>query len=108
MSCQGSLCGVVANVLDCNIVVSEFKLKSHYCVDFKINTHGKDIKPSYTPSYMLNSTTTVQLKGWIWHLIPHAGGYDIKKAKRITVCLKIFPLQIVCLQVYIYINKNWH
>ena len=36
-----SLYVVVANVLDCNIIVSEFKLQSCYYVLFWINTLGK-------------------------------------------------------------------
>ena len=34
---------VVANVLDCEIVVSEFKLQSYYYVLFRTNTLGKNM-----------------------------------------------------------------
>ena len=37
---ENVLC-VVANMLDCIIVVSEFELKKHYCVYFWTNTIGK-------------------------------------------------------------------
>ena len=55
---QGSPYNVVANVLDCNIIVSEFKLHLHYYVHFWTNTLGKDMKP-FIPS--ANSITTVLL-----------------------------------------------
>ena len=32
---QGSPCGVVVNVLDSEIVVSEFELQSRYCIHFE-------------------------------------------------------------------------
>ena len=38
-------CDVVANELDCDIVVSEFELKSRYHVYFRTNTLGKDMNP---------------------------------------------------------------
>ena len=34
---------IVANVLNCDIVVREFKLQSWYCIDFRTNTIGKDM-----------------------------------------------------------------
>ena len=40
---ERSSCGVVANVLDCDIVVSEFELQSRYYIPFQTNTLGKDI-----------------------------------------------------------------
>ena len=52
--------GVVANVLDYNIVVSEFKHQLHYYVHFQTNI-------SLYAHYMLNSTTTVLLQRWLWH-----------------------------------------
>ena len=39
----GSPRDVVVNVLDCNIVVSEFEFQSCYYVDFPTNTLGKDM-----------------------------------------------------------------
>ena len=45
----------MANMLDCNIMVSQFKLKSHYNINFQTNTLGKGINPT---CYELNSTTT--------------------------------------------------
>ena len=36
---------VVVNVLDCDIIVSEFELQSGYCVYFRINILGKSINP---------------------------------------------------------------
>ena len=37
----GSPCGAAANVLDYEIVVSEFKLQSCYYIHFQTNTLGK-------------------------------------------------------------------
>ena len=42
--------GVVANVLDCNIVVSEFELQSCYYVHFQ--TLGKSVNPLIPAPYM--------------------------------------------------------
>ena len=47
----------MANVLDCDIVESEFELQLFYYVYFWTNTLGKSMKP--IPSYGLNSITTV-------------------------------------------------
>ena len=41
----------VANVLDSDIVVSEFELQSRYYVQFRINTLGKCMNP-FIPSAM--------------------------------------------------------
>ena len=38
-------CGVVAKVIDSDIVVSEFKLQSRYYVLFRTNTFENGIKP---------------------------------------------------------------
>ena len=40
---ERNLRGVVANVLDCNIVVSEFELQSRYYVHFHTNTITKSM-----------------------------------------------------------------
>ena len=48
--------GVVVNVQDCDIVVSEFELNSHYYVHFRTNTLGKGMNP-FVLSYGLNSST---------------------------------------------------
>ena len=46
----GSPYGLVANVQDCNIVASEFKLRSCYYVHFQTKTFGKDINPFLPPT----------------------------------------------------------
>ena len=38
---QGSLHGVVTNMLDCDIIVNGFELQSHYYNHFQINTLGE-------------------------------------------------------------------
>ena len=49
-----SLCGEVANELDYNIVVSEFKLQLHYYIHF----WAKESYEAFYPlSYSLNKTT---------------------------------------------------
>ena len=40
---RGSLCGVMANMLECDFVVSEFELQSCYYVHFRTNNLGKGI-----------------------------------------------------------------
>ena len=40
----GSPCGVVANVLDCDIIVSKFEQKSYYFVHFRTNTLGEGVE----------------------------------------------------------------
>ena len=42
--------GVVANMLDSDIIVSEFKLQSCYYVHFQINTVGKGVNPLIPPA----------------------------------------------------------
>ena len=41
---------VMANVFDCNIVESMFKLKSHYYIHFQTNTLGKGMNPHIPPA----------------------------------------------------------
>ena len=41
--------GIVANVLDCDIVVSEFELKSSYYIHFRNNTLKKGMNPLIPP-----------------------------------------------------------
>ena len=59
---QESPGGVVANLLDCDIVVSEFEIQPCYYVDFWTNVLWKAIN-SFIPQ--LNSTTTVLLLEWL-------------------------------------------
>ena len=56
-------CHVVANVLDCNFVLSKFELQSRYNVHFRTNTLGKYIE-SLVPSDRLNCSTAV-LQRWL-------------------------------------------
>ena len=44
--------GIVANELDCNIVVSEFVLQSRYYIHFQTNTLGKGMNHSHPHSAM--------------------------------------------------------
>ena len=61
---EGSPCGVLANVLDCDIIVSEIELQSCYYIRFQTNTVGKSMNPFIPPSnYGLNNTTIVILQG---------------------------------------------
>ena len=55
-------CDIVANVLECDLIVSEFELQSRYYIHFQTNTLGKHIYPLIHPSYGLNSTTTILLQ----------------------------------------------
>ena len=61
----GGLCGEMAKVLDCVIVVSKFKHRSRYYVNFQTNSFGKSMNyliPLF--SYELNDITTVCLFGF--------------------------------------------
>ena len=49
LSPQGSPTGIVAKVLPCDLLVSEFELQSYYCVHFQINNLGEMYEPSYPP-----------------------------------------------------------
>ena len=49
---MGSPNGIVANMLDCDVIVNEFKLQSHYCVLFWTNALLKD-----TYSFIKTNTT---------------------------------------------------
>ena len=55
----GSSCSIRTHLLDCDIVVSEFKLQSRYCIHFRTNAPWEKYEPTYPPSYELNSTTTI-------------------------------------------------
>ena len=56
--------GVVADVLDKDIVVSEFELESLYYIHFRI---WERHELSYSLSYELNSTINVLLQEWLWN-----------------------------------------
>ena len=76
---SGSPWGVVAYVLDCNIVVSEFEPQSLSYVRFRINTLEKDMDVSLFPNYGLYSFSYVLLQGWLWHWIAHESWDAIKQ-----------------------------
>ena len=57
---QGNPCGIMAKVLDCDIIVSENKLHLRYNVHFWTCTLEKSM--NLPPIYELNSTITVFLK----------------------------------------------
>ena len=59
--------GVVDNVLDCDIIVSEFKLPSNSYIHFWTNALVKDMNLIIFPCYGLNNTTITLLQGWLWH-----------------------------------------
>ena len=59
--------GVVANVLDCDIIVGEFDPQLRYCIHFRTNIFSKGMNPLFTFLYGLNNITTVFLQEWFWH-----------------------------------------
>ena len=92
---RGCLCGVMVKVMDCRIVVSEFKLQSHYYVHFLTITLKKGMNPLvlqlWARWYRCCSPGTMALalnklrrlifpstKKPSWHQIIHEGGYAIK------------------------------
>ena len=54
----GGPCGVVAYVLDCDIIISKFKLQSCYYIHFQTNILWKGMNSLIPPCYGLNSSTT--------------------------------------------------
>ena len=62
----GNPFGVVADVQDCNSVVSEFELQLRSHDSFQTNTFWISITP-YSSSYGLKSAITVLLQEWLWH-----------------------------------------
>ena len=59
---------VVAKVLDCDIIVNEFELQSHYYVHFRTNTVEKGMNPLIPFfNYGFNSITSGLLRRWLWH-----------------------------------------
>ena len=60
--CGGSPHCVVANVLDCNIIVIEFEFQLHYYVHFWTNTFEKGMNSLIPSNYRLKSTTSVFLQ----------------------------------------------
>ena len=57
--------GVVANVLDFDIEVTEFELLLRSYVHLRISILGKGMNPFYLPGYELNTTCTILLLEWI-------------------------------------------
>ena len=50
MLTKGSPCGGMANVLDCDIIATDFKLQSSYYVHFWSFTFGKGMNPLIPPA----------------------------------------------------------
>ena len=62
-----NLCGVMANMLDFDIVVSSSSSQA-IMFNFGLRHLGKGMHLlTLPPNYWLNSTTTFLLQGWIWH-----------------------------------------
>ena len=59
----GSSRRLMAKVLNCSIIVSEFKLQLCYYVHFHINT----LRKGMNPPPLLPLTNTVHLQEWLWH-----------------------------------------
>ena len=68
---------VLANVMTCFIVVSEFERHSRHYVLFLTNTLGKGMGTFL--SCHLISTTAGLLQGWLLYSITHEGWYAIKQ-----------------------------
>ena len=64
----GNSSGLVANVLDYDIVVSEFEFQLRYYVYFRTNILGKNREPLFIPTDRLNS----------WLLFFYKDGLSIK------------------------------
>ena len=66
-----SPCGIVVNMLDCNIVVSQFKLQLPYHIHFQTNTLRKSMKP-----FILSLNERVYMKERKVGLPPQDGCQD--------------------------------
>ena len=71
----------MVKAMDCGIVVSEFKQQSCYLHSVSDKYPWERYEPPYPQSYGLNSTISVLLEGWLWHLITNKGLYAIKTKK---------------------------
>ena len=58
-------CDIVANVMKCNKIASEFELQTYCYIHFWMNTQGEGENSLMSPCYRLNSTTIALLQGWI-------------------------------------------
>ena len=108
---RGSPCGIIAKVQNCSLDVSEFKLPLCYCIHFHTNTLGKGMNPLISPSYGLDSTTTVILQEWLWHGIIHKGWYAMKQKNKPNQTYtnskwnrKLFTIWKKLSKIYIQIN----
>ena len=63
---KGSPYGVMANMLDCGIIISEFELQWYNYFHFRNNTLVKCIN------------FLILLQGWFWYWITHESWYAIK------------------------------
>ena len=95
-TCKRESRGKVPNVVDCELVLKEFKLKPHYKIHFQTSTLGKRMN-SITPttSYGLNSITAVLLQGWLWHKMTWEGWYAIKQRNQtnLPTCLPYLTIR---------------
>ena len=85
--------GVMIKAMDCGIVVREFVLQSQLLRSLSGKYPWERYKPPYLPSYGFNSTTTVLLGEWLWHinlflgyLITKNGWYAIKHRNQTKPC----------------------
>ena len=69
--CKRSPHGVVVNVLDCSISRKQIW---PIIFNFWTNTFENGMKSLIPFSNGLNSTTTVLLQGWLWHLLGRSNG----------------------------------
>ena len=81
--------GVVDNLLDCDIVVSEFEPQLQYSVHFQTNRFRKGMS-HLSPTNGLNSTITVLLQRWLWHYITHERRYAIKQRDKTHINVTIY------------------
>ena len=89
--------GIVANVLDSDLVVSEFKPQLYY-VHLQTKTLGKAWNP-LSSSYGLNSIAVLLLVRLLWHYITLEVWYAIKQKKN--------NLKPFVFQCSLYENKSY-
>ena len=81
--------GIIANGLDCVIIVSKSEQQLHYYIHFQTNTFGKGMNPLILPSWLglYNTPTASRQRG------NESSGYDIKQSSgKVLVMLELWRM----------------
>ena len=92
------------NLLDYNIVVSEYELQSHYCVHLEILWTHSSIS---VPRYWLYSIAVIFSQGWFRQLITYEDWYAINKKNNDTNPVCLLPPSL-SLSIYLSLFSRTH